>query len=128
MAPPGREVIVGSVRDPQFGPLVMFGLGGIYVNFLRDVSYRLAPLTFTEATEMVSETKAYTLLKGVRGESPADLESVLNVVVRLSQLMCRFNKLVEMEINPLFAYDEGKGCMAVDIRGTLSKPKGEAET
>jgi acetyltransferase len=128
MAPPGREVIVGSVRDPQFGPLVMFGLGGIYVNFLRDVSYRLAPLTFTEATEMVSETKAYTLLKGVRGEPPADLESVLNVVVRLSQLMCRFKKLVEMEINPLFAYDEGKGCMAVDIRGTLSKPKGEAET
>ena len=128
MAPPGREVIVGSVRDQQFGPLVMFGLGGIYVNFLRDVSYRLAPLTFTEAMEMVSETRAYTLLKGVRGEPPADLESVLNVVVRLSQLMCRFNKLMEMEINPLFAYEEGKGCMAVDIRGTLSKPKGEAET
>ncbi|MEM3957705.1 MAG: acetate--CoA ligase family protein [Thermoproteota archaeon] len=128
MAPPGREVIVGSVRDPQFGPLIMFGLGGIYVNFLRDVSYRLAPLTFTEAMEMVSETKAYTLLKGVRGEPPSDLESVVKVVVRLSQLMCRFKKLVEMEINPLFAYEEGKGCMAVDIRGTLSKPKGETET
>ncbi|MEM2049730.1 MAG: acetate--CoA ligase family protein [Thermoproteota archaeon] len=128
MAPPGREVIVGSVRDPQFGPLIMFGLGGIYVNFLRDVSYRLAPLTFTEAMEMVSETKAYTLLKGVRGEPPSDLESVVKVVVRLSQLMCRFKKLVEMEINPLFAYEERKGCMAVDIRGTLSKPKGETET
>ncbi|MEM2929804.1 MAG: acetate--CoA ligase family protein [Thermoproteota archaeon] len=128
MAPPGREIIVGSVRDPQFGPLIMFGLGGIYVNFLRDVSYRLAPLTFSEAMGMVSETKAYTLLKGVRGEPPSDLESVVNVVVRLSQLMCRFKKLVEMEINPLFAYEEGKGCMAVDIRGTLSKPKGETET
>ncbi len=128
MAPPGREVIVGSVRDPQFGPLIMFGLGGIYVNFLRDVSYRLAPLTFTEAEEMVSETKAYTLLKGVRGETPSDLESVVNVVVRISQLMCRFKKLVEMEINPLFVYGEGKGCMAVDIRGTLSKPKGETGT
>ncbi|MEM3523557.1 MAG: acetate--CoA ligase family protein [Thermoproteota archaeon] len=128
MAPPGREVIVGSVRDPQFGPLIMFGLGGIYVNFLRDVSYRLAPLTLSEAMEMISETKAYTLLKGVRGEPPSDLEAVVNVVVRLSQLMCRFKKLMEMEINPLFAYEEGKGCMAVDIRGTLSKPKGETET
>jgi len=127
MAPPGREVIVGSVRDPQFGPLIMFGLGGIYVNFLRDVSYRLAPLTFSEAVEMVSETKAYTLLKGVRGEPPSDLGSVIGVVVRLSQLMCRFRKLMEMEINPLFAYEEGKGCMAVDIRGTLSKPRGETE-
>jgi len=127
MAPPGREVIVGSVRDPQFGPLIMFGLGGIYVNFLRDVSYRLAPLTFSEAVEMVSETKAYTLLKGVRGEPPSDLGSVIDVAVRLSQLMCRFRKLVEMEINPLFAYEEGKGCMAVDIRGTLSKPRGETE-
>jgi acetyltransferase len=127
MAPPGREVIVGSVRDPQFGPLIMFGLGGIYVNFLRDVSYRLAPLTFSEAVEMVSETKAYMLLKGVRGEPPSDLGSVIDVVMRLSQLMCRFEKLVEMEINPLFTYEEGKGCMAVDIRGTLSKLRGEAE-
>jgi acetyltransferase len=125
MVPPGKEVIVGSVRDPQFGPLIMFGLGGIYVNFLRDVSYRLAPLTFSEAMEMIMETRAYTLLKGVRGEPPSDLNSVLDVITRISQAMCRFKDVVEMEVNPLFAYEEGKGCMAVDIRITLTKRKKE---
>lgn len=121
MAPPGKEVIVGSIRDPQFGPLVMFGLGGVYVNFLRDVSYRLAPLTLSETMEMVAETRAYTLLRGVRGEPPSDIKSVVDVITRLSQVMCRFDDLVEMEINPLFAYEEGKGCVAVDIRITLAK-------
>lgn len=125
MVPPGKEVIVGSVRDPQFGPLIMFGLGGIYVNFLRDVSYRLAPLSFSEAMEMITETRAYTLLKGVRGEPPSDLNSVLDVMTRISQLMCRFKDVVEMEVNPLFTYEEGRGCMAVDIRITLTKRRME---
>ncbi|MEM2940018.1 MAG: acetate--CoA ligase family protein [Thermoproteota archaeon] len=125
MVPPGKEVIVGSIRDPQFGPLVMFGLGGIYVNFLRDVSYRLAPLTFSEAMEMITETRAYTLLKGVRGEPPSDINSVLDVITRISQVMCRFKDIVEMEVNPLFAYEEGRGCMAVDIRITLTKRRTE---
>lgn len=122
MTPPGKEVIVGSIRDPQFGPLVMFGLGGIYVNFLRDVSYRLTPLTSSEAMEMITETKAYTLLKGVRGEPPSDIGGVLNIITRVSQLMYRFSDFAEMEINPLFVYEEGKGCIAVDIRATLTKP------
>jgi acetyltransferase len=99
----------------------MFGLGGVYVNFLRDVSYRLAPLTLSETMEMVAETRAYTLLRGVRGEPPSDIKSVVDVITRLSQVMCRFDDLVEMEINPLFAYEEGKGCVAVDIRITLAK-------
>lgn len=119
MVPQGKEVIVGAIRDRQFGPLIMFGLGGIYVNFLRDVSYRLSPLTRSEAREMIEETKAYTLLRGVRSESPSDIESVIDVILKVSQVMCRFKDIVEMEINPLFVYEEKKGCLAVDIRITI---------
>ena len=121
MIPEGKEVIVGAVRDAQFGPLIMFGLGGIYVNFLRDVSYRLCPLTRRQAEEMIQETKAYTLLRGVRGESPSDIDSVINVLLKISQIMSHFKEIVEMEINPLIVYEKGKGCSAVDIRITLSK-------
>lgn len=121
MVPLGKEVIIGAVRDPQFGPLMMFGLGGIYVNFLRDVSHRLCPLTRSEAKEMIEETKAYTLLRGVRGESPSDIESTIDVILRLSQIMKRFKEIVEMEINPLRVYQEGKGCPALDIRITISQ-------
>jgi len=121
MAPQGKEVIVGAVRDLQFGPLLMFGLGGIYVSFLRDVSYRLSPLTRSEAREMIEETKAYTLLRGVRGEPASDIESIINVNLRVSQIMSRFGEIVEMEINPLFVYEEKKGCVAVDIRVTISE-------
>jgi len=119
MVPAGKEVIVGSVRDVQFGPLMMFGLGGIYVNFLRDVSHRLCPVTRREAEEMIGETKAHALLRGVRGEPPSDIESVVDVILRVSQLMRRFREVVEMEINPLCVYEEGKGCLAVDIRMTV---------
>jgi len=121
MVPQGKEVIVGAVRDSQFGPLMMFGLGGIYVNFLRDVSYRLCSLTRSEARDMVEETKAYTLLRGVRGEQPSDIESVIDVILRISQIMTRFKEIVEMEINPLFVYEEKEGSVAVDIKITVSK-------
>ena len=121
MVPQGKEVIVGAVRDSQFGPLMMFGLGGIYVNFLRDVSYRLCPLTRSEAEEMIEETKAYTLLRGVRGEPPSDIDSVVDVILIISQIMCQFEEIVEMEINPLFVYGEKKGCVAVDIKMAISK-------
>jgi acetyl coenzyme A synthetase (ADP forming)-like protein len=121
MVPREKEVIVGAVRDIQFGPLMMFGLGGIYVDFLRDVSYRLCPLTRSEAKEMIEETKAYTLLRGVRGESPSDIDSVVDVILRISQIMSRFEEIVEMEINPLFVYEEKKGCVAVDIKMAISK-------
>ena len=120
MAPPGKEVIVGAVRDPYFGPLIMFGLGGIYVDFLRDVSYRLCPLTRSEALKMIEETKAYMLLRGVRGEPPSDIESVIDVILRVSQIMTQFKEIVEMEINPLCVYERGKGCLAIDIRVTVS--------
>jgi len=119
MYPSAREVIVGAVRDPQFGPLLMFGLGGIYVNFLRDVSYGLSPLTEKDAARMIQETKAYALLRGVRGQPPSDIESIIDVMLRLSHLMTQLKEVVEMEINPLFAYE--KGCLAVDVRVTVSR-------
>ncbi|MBS7604883.1 MAG: acetate--CoA ligase [Candidatus Bathyarchaeia archaeon] len=116
MAPRGKEVIVGAVRDPQFGPLIMFGLGGIYVDFLRDVSYGLCPLTRAEAAEMIEETKAYALLKGVRGEPPSDIASIIDVMLKVSQIMMQFKDIMEMEINPLFVYESGEGCLGVDVR------------
>ena len=116
MVPKGREVIVGATKDPVFDHLLMFGLGGIYTELFRDVSFRLAPLTLHEAKEMVMETKAYTLLKGFRGEPAADISSVVNVLLRVSKLVTDIPTIAEMDINPLFVYEEGMGCIAVDVR------------
>ena len=121
MCRPGREVIIGGVRDPSFGPLIMFGLGGIYVDFLRDVAYGLAPMSEREARDMIGKTKAYTLLRGVRGEQPSDIDSVVRSILRVSQLMHEFDDIMEFEINPLFVYPDGEGCLAVDVRVTISK-------
>jgi len=121
MVPLGREVIVGAVRDPQFGPLMMFGLGGIYVNFLRDVSYRLCPVARSEAREMIEETKAYVLLRGVRGEPASDIASIIDIITKISQIMSSREEIVEMEINPLCVYEGRKGCLALDIRITVSQ-------
>ncbi len=119
MVPQGREMIIGMSRDVQFGPLIMFGLGGIYVNFLRDVSFALAPLSRREAAEMIRETKAYTLLRGIRGEKPADLKALEEVILRVGQLSVDFPEILEMDINPLMVYEEGRGCIAVDVKITL---------
>jgi len=116
----GKEVIVGMSRDPQFGPLVMFGLGGIYVEILKDVSFRIAPISRKEAEEMIEEVKSIQLLKGVRGEPPRDLKAVVDVILRVAKLVVDFPEIVEMDINPLMVLEEGKGAMAVDVRITLS--------
>jgi acetyltransferase len=123
MEPMGRELIIGVNRDVQFGPLVMFGLGGIYVNFLKDVAFRLAPLTPKDAEEMINETKAATLLKGIRGEQPADIESIRDMILRISQLVVDFPEIMEVDINPLFTYDAGEGSNAVDVKITLALKK-----
>lgn len=114
-----REVILGMNKDPQFGPLLMFGLGGIYVEVLKDVSFRVAPITDSEAWEMISEIKSYPILKGVRGEKPADIDSIVNALLRLSQLVTDFPNILEMDINPLMVYDKGKGSVATDVRISL---------
>jgi acetyltransferase len=120
MVPTGREMIIGMSRDPQFGPMVMFGLGGIYVNFLKDVSFRLAPLNKRDAQEIIEETRSYSLLKGVRGEPPSDINSLKDAILRVGTLVWDFPEIMEMDINPIFVYGKGQGCIALDVKITLS--------
>lgn len=120
MVPRGREMIIGMSRDAQFGPMVMFGLGGIYVNFLKDVAFRIAPLTPSEAEGIVKETKSYTLLKGIRGEPPSDVDALQETIQRVSQLVWDYPEITEMDINPILVYEMGKGCQALDVKISLS--------
>lgn len=124
MLPQGREVLVGMSRDPQFGPLLAFGLGGIYVETLRDVTFRLAPIARWEAEEMIQEITGYPLLRGVRGEPPADIEAVVDCLLRVSQLATEYEEIVEMDINPLVVMEQGRGAVALDARMTLASPDG----
>jgi acetyltransferase len=121
MIPKGREMIIGMSQDVQFGPLIMFGLGGIYVNFLKDVSFRLAPLSDQDAREMIEETKAYMLLKGIRGEPPSDLDAIKMTLLRVGQLVSDFPEIIELDINPVIVYGEGEGCIALDVKITLTQ-------
>jgi len=116
----GREVLVGMSRDPQFGPLVAFGLGGIYVEALKDVAFRVAPFSRQEANEMIREIRSYRLLEGVRGEPPADREAIVDALLRISQLVTDFPEIVELDINPLMVFEEGRGAMAIDMRLVLA--------
>jgi acetyl coenzyme A synthetase (ADP forming)-like protein len=112
----GFEVIVGMSVDPQFGPLIVFGLGGIYVEILKDVSFRVSPLTRNDAKTMLTEVKSYPLLQGFRGEPPRDISAIEDVVLRVSKLSMDFNEIVEMDINPLMVYEKGKGVICGDVR------------
>ena len=116
----GREVIIGMNRDPQFGPLVMFGLGGIYVEALKDVSFRIAPFSREETMEMMREMKSFNLLLGVRGEARSDLRAISDTLLKVSQLVMDFPDIVEMDINPLIVFEEGKGAMGIDMRLVLA--------
>ncbi|GAB4194398.1 MAG: acetate--CoA ligase [Roseiflexaceae bacterium] len=116
MVPKGREVLVGVTRDPQFGPLVAFGLGGIYVEVLQDVAFRLAPVSRQEVHEQVRAIRTFALLQGVRGEPPADIAAAEEVVLRVSQLVTDFPEIVEMDINPLVVNNQGQGAVVLDAR------------
>jgi acetyl coenzyme A synthetase (ADP forming)-like protein len=130
MAPQGGdhsgriEVIVGAQRDAQFGPLVMFGLGGTYVEVLRDVAFRLAPLSASEAREMVSETAAGRLLAGVRGQPSGDVDAMVEALLRVSQLMVDLSQVAEVDLNPLIVGAVGAGAWAVDVRIVLTEGLG----
>jgi len=117
----GKEVILGVTKDPTFGHLMMFGLGGIYVEVLKDVVFRVAPLTRREAEEMVREIRSFPLLAGARGEKPSDVNGIVECMLRVSQMVTDFPQIVELDINPLFAYEDGQGAMAVDARIVISE-------
>jgi acetyltransferase len=120
MAPSGGlEVLVGMNRDPQFGPLVTFGLGGIYVEILRDVTFRVAPFSCQEAEEMLMQIRAHALLDGVRGQPPMDKTAIVDTLLRISQLVQDFPEIIELDINPLMVYHQGEGALALDMRLVL---------
>ncbi len=118
--PPGQEVIVGAVRDPQFGPLMMFGSGGVEVEGLKDVAFALAPLTRAEALKMIRRTWAGRKLAGFRNISPADESAVVDALVNLSRLVIENESILEIEINPLRVLS--KGAVAVDVRIKVDEP------
>lgn len=122
MVPPGGvEVLIGMNRDPQFGPLVTFGLGGIYVETLKDVTFRIAPFSVQSAEKMLSEIRAHAILDGVRGEPPVDKAAIIDVLLRIAQLVQDFPEIVELDINPLMVYPKSQGAIAIDMRLVLSK-------
>lgn len=117
MVPAGREVIIGVIKDPQFGPLVMFGTGGVTVELMKDVSFRLGPVTRQEAFEMIGEVKGFPLLTGYRGDTIKDLYAISDIIMKLSKTVAESDGIKEFEINPLIVYEDG--CYAVDARAII---------
>lgn len=116
MVPKGRETILGMTRDPHFGPLLMFGLGGTWVEVFRDVNFQLAPISEDWALKMIQGLKGFRALTGFRGEAPADLGAIVESLERLSQMVLDFGELKELDINPFMVFDEGQGAAAMDAR------------
>ena len=114
MAPVSTEVIIGMMKDPHFGPVVMFGLGGIFVEVLKDVSFRILPVKATDVKEMISEIKGYPILKGIRGEAPRDIAAIEDVLLKLSSLVMDNPEIKEIDLNPILVYE--KGLQIVDAR------------
>jgi acyl-CoA synthetase (NDP forming) len=112
----GVEVMVGVTSDPLFGPLIAFGLGGIHVEILGDVRFRITPLTDRDASEMVHEIRGFRLLEGYRGHPPADIEAIQEMLLRVSRMVEDIPEIRELDLNPVFALPPGKGCAVVDTR------------
>jgi len=117
MAKKGQECIIGMIRDAQFGPVIMFGLGGIFVEVLKDVSFRVAPLAAEDIDEMVKEIKGYKILTGIRGEKPKDIEAIKDILVRLSEIVIDNPEIKEIDLNPVIVHE--KGASIVDSRVIL---------
>ena len=112
----GREMIIGSKLEPGFGPVIMLGMGGIYVEVLKDVTFRVAPVTDREADDMILSIKTRKILEGVRGERPSDVAKLSECIQRLSQLVSDFDEIKELDMNPVLVMEEGKGCKILDVR------------
>ena len=117
MARPATEVIIGMSKDPQFGPVLMFGLGGILVEVLKDVSFRIVPLTRRDAREMIGEIKGYPILEGYRGQEPANIAVLEELLLKVSEFVDSRPEIAELDINPIFAYSDG--ALAIDARVIL---------
>ncbi len=116
MVPEGVEVIVGATRDPTFGPVLLFGLGGIFVEVLKDVSFRIAPVTKYDAESMLKEIKAAKILEGYRGTPPRDKEALVDIIMKLSKFMEEQESVTDVDLNPIMAFEEGKGAKIADAR------------
>ncbi|MEM2024883.1 MAG: acetate--CoA ligase family protein [Desulfurococcaceae archaeon] len=119
MAPAGLEVIVGGIRDHVFGPAIMFGLGGIFVELLKDVSFRISPVTFEEALEMIEEIKTAKILNGYRGLPPADKKAIADIISKTSKMLVELEEIESVDLNPIIVYQQG--AIAVDVRVILGK-------
>ena len=117
MIPQATEIIIGMMKDPHFGPVIMFGLGGIFVEVLKDVSFRILPLEERDAQEMITEIKGYEILKGARGETPKDIEAIKNLLMKISQLAMENPEIKEIDLNPVFVFE--KSLLVVDARMIL---------
>jgi len=117
MLKPGREIIIGVTEDPQFGHALMFGLGGIFVEILKDVTFRIIPIEEKDAWAMIKSIKGYPILAGARGEAPADMKAIVDMMLKVSQLINDLKDYIkEMDLNPVFVYPEGEGALIVDAR------------
>jgi len=116
MIPSELEIIVGSTRDAIFGPILMFGLGGIFVEVLKDVSFRVAPITPIDADEMIHEIKAYKILEGYRGLPPRDLDAIKDILMKTSNLMLEVEEIQDIDLNPIMVFERGKGAKVADVR------------
>jgi acetyltransferase len=120
MAEKGLEVIIGMTRDPQFGPMLMFGLGGIFVEIMKDVAFHLAPITEDEAIQMLKATRSYELLEGKRGVKEVDIHAIAVALQRISQLATDFPQITEIDINPLIVGEIGNEPVVADARMTFA--------
>jgi acyl-CoA synthetase (NDP forming) len=117
IVPQGTEIIIGMMKDPHFGPVIMFGLGGIFVEVLKDISFRILPIEERDAEEMINEIKGSKILKGVRGEGPKDIKAIKNILLKISQLALENPEISEIDLNPVFVFE--KGLHAIDARMIL---------
>ena len=121
MVPQGTEIIIGMMKDPHFGPVIMFGLGGIFVEVLKDISFRILPIEEIDAREMITEIKGYEILKGARGNPPRDIRAIEEVLMKVSKLTMENPEINEIDLNPIFVFE--KGLQVVDARMILSHEK-----
>ena len=114
MIPKATEIIIGMMKDPHFGPVIMFGLGGIFVEVLKDISFRILPIEERDAEEMINEIKGYEILEGARGEGPKDIKAIKNLLIKISQLALENPEISEIDLNPIFVFE--KGLQVIDAR------------